>query len=223
MYSTFDSWESLLEATCFANSLQHYGIHGMRWGQRRFQNEDGSLTSLGEQRYGRKGQRSSLGTARDLNKLDRERAAANEKYEYYNRKTIRGTAKANRKLIKAEASGNTKSAEKQRAKLTKIKQTSGKKAAEYAHLLKQNKKITDRIIRESLKKGYSIRSRDCLRSVHRGRNLVTSTLATGIGLMTAGVGLGIGTYAAGTHYSVRNDHLGIQTRNARVRRYGRRR
>ena len=33
-------------------SLYHYGIPGQRWGQRRFQNLDGSLTEEGRRRYG---------------------------------------------------------------------------------------------------------------------------------------------------------------------------
>lgn len=32
--------------------LKHYGIKGMKWGVRRFQNSDGSLTSEGRKRYG---------------------------------------------------------------------------------------------------------------------------------------------------------------------------
>lgn len=32
--------------------LQHYGIKGQAWGVRRFQNEDGSLTEAGKERYG---------------------------------------------------------------------------------------------------------------------------------------------------------------------------
>lgn len=31
--------------------LYHYGIPGMKWGKRRFQNKDGSLTKAGKQRY----------------------------------------------------------------------------------------------------------------------------------------------------------------------------
>lgn len=33
------------------NELKHYGIKGMHWGIRRFQNEDGTLTSRGRDRY----------------------------------------------------------------------------------------------------------------------------------------------------------------------------
>lgn len=32
--------------------LAHHGIKGMKWGVRRFQNDDGSLTAAGKQRYG---------------------------------------------------------------------------------------------------------------------------------------------------------------------------
>ena len=32
------------------NELYHYGVKGMKWGVRRYQNEDGSLTSLGKKR-----------------------------------------------------------------------------------------------------------------------------------------------------------------------------
>ena len=33
------------------NYLMHFGIKGMRWGVRRYQNKDGSLTPAGRKRY----------------------------------------------------------------------------------------------------------------------------------------------------------------------------
>lgn len=38
------------------NELYHYGIKGMRWGVRRFQNKDGSYTAKGKKRYAGKGE-----------------------------------------------------------------------------------------------------------------------------------------------------------------------
>lgn len=35
------------------NELHHWGIKGMRWGVRRYQNKDGSLTKAGQNRYAR--------------------------------------------------------------------------------------------------------------------------------------------------------------------------
>lgn len=41
------------------NELYHYGVPGMRWGVRRYQNSDGSLTSEGQKRYARDQRESS--------------------------------------------------------------------------------------------------------------------------------------------------------------------
>lgn len=38
--------------TCYQypDYMYHYGIKGMRWGVRRYQNDDGTLTSVGKKR-----------------------------------------------------------------------------------------------------------------------------------------------------------------------------
>lgn len=35
-----------------SNELTHHGVKGMKWGRRRYQNTDGSLTPAGKKRYG---------------------------------------------------------------------------------------------------------------------------------------------------------------------------
>ena len=36
---------------CYSNELYHHGVKGQKWGVRRYQNEDGTLTSAGKQHY----------------------------------------------------------------------------------------------------------------------------------------------------------------------------
>lgn len=179
----------------------------MKWGQRRYQHPDGSLTSLGKERYGNGGERGRLGIKHDLNKLDREQAYAKVRSDYYSKRALRGTAKVNRAMKKAEAAGNMNKIAKLHAKQKKIDSGVGKKAKDYKKLLDRSKDMTDRIISNARKKGMSIYSRDCVRQVNKGRNIAISLAAS----MVSPFVMSYGTYAAGKHYRVKNDGLGTRT------------
>ena len=55
------------------NQLMHYGISGQKWGIRRFQNEDKSLTEEGKIRYARKLKRQELRDTQYRTQLNREK------------------------------------------------------------------------------------------------------------------------------------------------------
>ena len=46
------SEEAIMRNDYDSNYLAHYGIQGMKWGVRRYQNPDGTLTDAGKSRYG---------------------------------------------------------------------------------------------------------------------------------------------------------------------------
>lgn len=118
-------YEYILTAS---GELYHWGIKGMKWGERRYQNKDGTLTAAGKKRYN---------DARDA--IDRKRDAVRREKERRNTGNRAEDTELARKLRKEEA--DTIKARREHAKLTSSENTvQGEK-----RLVEETKGLTDKL------------------------------------------------------------------------------
>jgi hypothetical protein len=96
----FESYYGALPSP--SDYISHHGIKGQKWYRRRFQNDDGSLTPAGRERYG-------IGPARKFKTKEERKAARAE------RKAAKAEAKAKKQTEQAEKDAAKKEADKQDA------------------------------------------------------------------------------------------------------------
>lgn len=128
---------------CTEDELYHYGIRGQKWGVRRFQNPDGTLTTEGKARYSTDKEMKSA--VRKEVKSDNKRA-----YELGKKATVDSHAAyiASRKALKAQVKYDKKPKNRKLDKL-EAKQRTAERLKEQA---KKSRKTAEEHIRELMSK-----------------------------------------------------------------------
>lgn len=119
--STRTSYVYHAEENQNGDNLQHHGILGQRWGVRRYQNSDGSLTSEGRKHYGYKaarnnssvdkltGRKAARDSAKEANKISEEDAKMLNKVTST---TINSARNVNKAITKSEEAAYRKKVSK---------------------------------------------------------------------------------------------------------------
>ena len=128
------------------DALLHYGIKGMKWGVRRYQNKDGSLTPKGEARYDRDKRENAAKKKEnriDLSQPDPKRWAKEDLER--TKRTVDASANLAKELKKLDESTTSKPTPK-RMDLSKM----------------SDKEMRDQINRELLERQYNQLFAECL-------------------------------------------------------------
>lgn len=156
------------------NELYHHGVLGMKWGRRRYQNKDGSLTPAGQKRYERD-QRENSGKKKG-NKVGQ---ADPNRWVREDMERTKRLSEASSSMVNELKNANNKSLRKSANKKSKMDLSS-----------MSDKEMRDRINRAYLEKQYDEMFNP--KKVSRGREMVTSTLeSAGTVLALTSTSLGI--------------------------------
>ena len=198
------------------NELYHHGIKGQKWGVRRYQNEDGSLTEAGKARYSAaitdseakqfRVKRNSAGAyRRALNKTEQAYADTWAEKVYYNKRAQKNMDKM---LDRAKKIGYDISNDPAKSGDKKLNKYSDKFLDDLALTKSRVEKMknieaeTWKIAADAVSKGYDIQmkkiNRMTMPDAHRAAHMVLGVFGN-MAVGTAMAAMGIPSYMPGSN------------------------
>lgn len=163
------------------NELQHHGILGQKWGVRRFQNYDGTLTARGKKRELKSAGQYSKVLNKNAQRIAEEEHALSEsraKLSGINKKVYRAQTKYDDTWLNENGSpkdpnwdGKTLPDNKEARRLGKLNTKWAKANNEvktHEQRLQDGKKLTESLIKDAESKGFVVDSKDFIRLANPG-------------------------------------------------------
>lgn len=190
----------------YNNSISHHGIKGQKWGERNYQNPDGTLTEEGRKRYASK---SPYRIQRSLNKIDESAAKAEARIYNAKNKAREYSAKG---TVYANKHGESEKTTKKLTKLDKKIKKQEEKISNLKDLISKHDKATWSRINVALEKGYDVTINKGYRRVSLGEDFIKSLgLAAVSGIMSSK-----SYYVPGNYYKVKKNESNSVVDNLRT-------